>query len=354
MKKYLNDRRWRYKEKIRKVIMKKLIILSEQKSFIKKPASADCIIGQENAFLRRGNGNVEIVYKNIILKNISRLIKKIGFEPLCDGFTKKKREDGVFMYIAMNLVYLKSNRYLLKQLKKSGNQLALYIYDCWEPEFDDWQKVIDQIEPDYVFFCFRQSYEHYKDIYNCYWVPQSADLDYFKDLKSEKTRMFIQMGRVNPGIHEAILNYLKDHDLEDCYDNYVYRRKEKTALFPELPVLVSEINKTKYIVCVPKCYENFKRTGNVCGITARYFESIACKTMIIGKKPVCFDELFPSDGMIEFSEDLSDFNEKIDELENNPKKYREIVDRNYEHLMKYQTWGNRCDQILSIINKEQE
>ncbi|MCR4633452.1 MAG: glycosyltransferase [Erysipelotrichaceae bacterium] len=332
--------------------MKKLILLSEQKSFIRKPASADCIIGQENAFLKRGNGSVEIVYKSIILKNISRLIKKIGFEPLCDGFTRKKREDAVFMYIAMNLVYLKSNRYLLKKLKESGNELSLYIYDCWEPEFDAWQKVIDEIRPDYVFFCFKQTYEHYKDIYEkCYWVPQSADLDYFKDLGIEKTRRFIQMGRVNPKMHEAILNYLKDHNLEDQNDNYVYRRKEKTNLFPELPVLVREINRSKFIVCIPKCYENFKRTGNVSGITARYFESIACKTLIIGKKPVSFDDLFPSDGMIEFNEDLSDFGEKIDDLLEHPQKYQDIVDRNYECLMKYNTWGNRCDQIMSIINK---
>lgn len=330
--------------------MKKLIILSEQKSFIKKPASSDCIIGQEKAFLHRGNGNAEIKYKSLLLKNISRMTKKIGLGPICDGFTKRKIENSVFLYIAMNLVYLKSNSYLLKRLKRSGNSLALYIYDCWEPEFDDWQKVIDEIQPDYVFFCFKQTWEHYRDIYNCYWVPQSADLDYFKDLGTQKTRMFIQMGRVNPEMHEAIKGYLKNHDMSDTDGNYVYRRQKKTNLFPELPVLVEEINRTKYIVCVPKSYENFKRTGNVCGITARYFESIACKTMIIGKKPYTFDELFPSDGMLVFKDDLSDFDEQIDALENDQERYDEIVNKNYECLIKNHTWGNRLDQIMEIIN----
>ena len=331
--------------------MKKLIILSEQRSFIKKPASSDCIKGQEKAFLVKGNGRVEIFYKSLLLKNISRFTKKIGLGPICDGFTKKKHDDSVFLYIAMNLVYLKSNRYLLKELKKAGNKLALYVYDCWEPEFDAWQKAIDEIKPEYVFFCFKQTFEHYKDIYNCYWVPQSADLDFFKNLNINKTRMFIQMGRVNPPLHEAIKAYLEKHRMEDCDDNYVYRRQEKTNLFPKLPDLVREINRSKYIVCVPKCYENFKRTGNVCGITGRYFESIACKTMIIGKKPVSFNELFSEDGMIEFKDDLSDFDEVISEFENNPEKYQEIVNRNYERLMKDHTWGNRLEQIMEIINK---
>ena len=332
--------------------MKKLIILSEQKSFIKKPASSDCIIGQEKAFFRRGEGNVEILYKSLILKNISRVIKKIGFEPICDSFTRKHHDNAVFMYIAMNLVYLKSNRYLLKELKKNGNKLSLYVYDCWEPEFDAWQKVFDELKPDYIFFCFKQTWEHYKDRYNCYWVPQSADLDFFQDLGIEKTRMFIQMGRVNPQMHEAIKSYLNKKGIPDTDDNYVYRRKEKTDLFPKLPDLVREINRSRYIVCVPKCYENFKRTGNVSGITARYFESIACKTMIIGKKPVSFDELFSSDGMIEFKEDLSDFDDLIQDLENHKEKYEEIVNKNYECLMKNHTWGNRLDQIMEIVNSD--
>ena len=46
--------------------MKKLIILSEQKSFKKRPLSHDAVLGQENEFFDYGNGNVEIKYKSII------------------------------------------------------------------------------------------------------------------------------------------------------------------------------------------------------------------------------------------------------------------------------------------------
>ena len=106
------------------------------------------------------------------------------------------------------------------------------------------------------------------------------------------------------------------------------------------------------MVCIPKCYENFKRTGNVCAFTGRYYETIACKTLIIGRKPLIFDELFPSDGMIEFNDDFSDFDEKIDAIENDPERYQQIVDKNYECFMNHHTWGHRLDEMMEIINKE--
>ena len=69
---------------------KKLIILSEQKSYIKKGSSAPQVDGQERAFLKYGNGDVEIVYKNIVLKNINRVLRKLHLPLICDPFTKKK------------------------------------------------------------------------------------------------------------------------------------------------------------------------------------------------------------------------------------------------------------------------
>ena len=330
--------------------MKKLIILSEQKSFYKRPLSHDAILGQESEFLSHGKDRIEIRYKSFLLKIFNKIIGKFGFGPISESFTKKKADDSIFLYIVMHINYLHTNMHLLKNIKNSGNKLALYVWDCWEPEFDDWQAVLDDLDPDYLFFSFKQTYEHFKDRYNCYWVAQSANLLSFRNLDIPKTRKFIQMGRVNSGLHEKILSYLVRHNLEDNRDNYAYRRSDKEVLFPDLEELVREINRSKYIVCIPKCFENPKRTGNICAMTGRYYESIACKTLIIGKKPLIFDELFPSDGMIEFKDDLSDFDEKIDELENDDNKYQMLVDRNYECFMKNHTWSKRLDQIFDIID----
>ncbi len=332
--------------------MKKLIILSEQRSFYKRPNSHDAILGQEKEFLEHGKENVEIRYKSFFLKGLNRLTGKIGIKPVCDPFSGKKYENAVVLYIAMSLNYLKSNLYLIRNLQKKGNQIAIYVWDCWQPEYDDWKEVLDDLKADYIFFSFKQTYEHFKNDYKCCWIPQSANRYYFKDLETPKTRLFMQMGRVNPILHKKILSYLKKNGKPDTDENYVYRRDKTQLLFPELPELVRQINASKYMVCIPKCYENPKRTGDVCAFTGRYYETIACKTMIIGKKPLVFDELFPSDGMIEFEDDFSDFDTKIDAIEKDEERYRQIVDRNYEWFMEHHTWSHRLDKMMEIINKE--
>lgn len=331
--------------------MNKLIILSEQKSFIKKSPSAPQVDGQEKAFLKYGGENVEIRYKNLILKNITRILNKINLPSVCDGFTKRKEENAVFVFIAVNLVYLESNAYLLKELKKHGNKISAYCYDVWEPEFADWQKAFDDIGLDYIFFGFKQSYEHYKELgYNAFWVPLSGDFEIFKPTDKKKSRLFIQMGRRNDVLHEKILNYLKEHGLEDNRDNYVYRHDRNERIYPDIHELAEEIGKTKYFVCVPKFYENLRRTGNINSTICRFYEGMACKTMLVGMKSYSFDELFPYKAMISFN-DGEDFDTEIEYYESHPEEYEAIVNKNYEYIMEHHSWGNRVKQILEIINQ---
>ena len=312
---------------------KKLIILSEQKSYIKKGSSAPQVDGQERAFLKYGNGDVDILYKNIVLKNINRILNKLHLPLICDPFTRKKYDNAVIIFISVNLNYLEENAYLLKELKKHGNEIALYNYDCWEPEFEQWRKVIDDIGPEYLFFAYKLTDEYYRSKgYKSWWAPLSADYEVFNVRDVPKTRMFMQMGRFNEQIHQNILDYLSNHGLADTRENYAYRRDRNETLYPDYTELVNEINKTKYFVCIPKYYENFKRTGNVNDIICRYFEGMICKTMIIGKKPATWDELFDYEAMITFNDDGSDFDEKIDYYEDHPEEYQALVDKNYDYV----------------------
>ena len=331
----------------------KIIILSEQKSYIKKGSSAPQIDGQERGFLKYDKDLVDIKYKSLIIKNINRITNRLGFKPIIESFAKKHYSDSVFLYITVNLIYLDENAYILKELKRHGNKLALFSYDCWEPEFDDWQKTIDDIGFDYLFFGYKKSAQHFKDLgYNSYWIPLSADFEIFNDYKQDKTRMFMQMGRRNDDLHEKILNYLKENNLEDNRDNYVYRKDRGEMIYPDIHELALEANRTKYFVCVPKSYENIKRTGNISETICRYYEAMACKTMIIGMKPDTFDELFPYKAMISFN-DGEDFDEQINYYETHQDEYNEMINKNYDYIMKHHTWMDRMDRIIKIINGEE-
>ena len=329
----------------------KVIILSEQKSYIKKGSSAPQIDGQERGFLKFDENLVEIKYLSFFVKNINRILKKIGLKPIRESFLKQKYDDSVFLYIVMNPVYMKLNLDVLKLIKQSGNKLSLYCYDCWQPEFDEWQNYFDKINPDYIFFGYKKSAEHFKSLgYNAYWIPLSADFEIFNDYGLDKTRLFMQMGRRNDDLHEKILAYLKKHNLEDNRDNYVYRKSKGEMIYPDIYELAKQANKTKYFVCVPKSYENFKRTGDISETICRYYEAMASKTMIIGMKPETFDELFPYKAMISFNNG-EDFENEIDYYESHPEKYNQIIEKNYDCVIKNHSWANRMKQILEIINQ---
>ena len=109
----------------------------------------------------------------------------------------------------------------------------------------------------------------------------------------------------------------------------------------------------------PQDVRELKRKAKLCGITetavirillhgyepkekpdARFYEAMACKTLIIGYKPDTFDELFPSDAMIDLENDET-LNDVIRFFEEHPEEYQRIVDRNYDLIVKKHTWKER-------------
>ena len=123
-------------------------------------------------------------------------------------------------------------------------------------------------------------------------------------------------------------------------DNYLYEKVKGTILFPNTEDLATEIARTKYFVAAPQSKENTELTGRVSDVTARFYEAMACKTLIIGYKPDTFDELFPSDAMIDLENDET-LNDVIRFFEEHPEEYQRILDRNYDLLVKKHTWKER-------------
>lgn len=159
----------------------------------------------------------------------------------------------------------------------------------------------------------------------------------------------MQMGRKNECIHKMINEYMEEEGIENTEDNYIYERKKGDIIYQDINELVENICKTYFFVCAPQKLENSGLTGKVSDVTARFYEAMACKSLIIGFKPDTFDKLFPSDSMIEMKIDGSDFKEKINYYLTNPDKYNEIVERNYEYVMKMHRWENRLERIIEIV-----
>lgn len=333
----------------------KIVILSDRKVLEKHHVSYDTILEMENEFVQ--SKYIDMVCLKKGLSHINKIVYKLFKFRMPDIMygTKELQQANIIMYIAMGIFDLERNLETLRRLSLKGKKIVIYCFDTWESQYDRWISMFDKINPRIIFFAYKQSACYFASKYNaCYWIPQSMDKVYFYNDKEEKeiTHLFMQMGRKTISIHNWIMDYLKENKLPDVPENYVYEREKGKIIYPKTENLADNIRKTKYFVCAPQIVDNSSVTGQISDVTARFYEAMACKTLIIGFKPDTFDCLFPEDAMVTLKKDGSDFFSIIDFYESHPEEYNRIVNRNYELLMERHTWSNRLESMIEIIEKE--
>lgn len=323
-----------------------ICILSERNIKKKHHVSYDTILGMENAFDK--NKNVEIKCLSVLAHYLNAGLKRIIHKTIAFPIDLPNTHNVLF--ISMSLSTLMANRVLLRRIS-SFHRLILYCFDTWEAQYKDWEEIFRYINPDYIFLAYKASVDYFSKIFsNVFFLPQSMDEAFFFPRKGyKKERLFMQMGRKNQKIHKMILEYLHMKNIADVEENYVYEKEEGRIIYPNTNELAENICKTKYFICAPQSDENSKLTGVVSDVTARFYEAMACKTLIVGFKPNTFNLLFNEESMIEVNADGSNFAEKVDYFESHPDEYNRIVEMNYDLLMKKHRWQNRLETIVNTI-----
>lgn len=324
----------------------RFIILSERNYRRIHHVSYDTVLGMENSFVREGAIRYSL---SMPIKQVNRVLKKLKIKQVPD-FTIKCTLNDYYLFICMGIDDLERQMFTLKRISEKTHHVILYCFDTWEIQYKEWNRLFSIIKPAYIFFAYKSSKEYFQYIYNnVYFLPQSMDDSSFYPRNIPKERLFMQMGRKNTNIHKMILRYLQAHGLNDTDENYVYERECGKIIYPQKNELAMNICKTYFFVCAPKLSENPELTGNISDVTARFYEAMACKSLIIGFKSKTYDELFPSDSMIELNKDGSDFEEKITYFLNNSDAYKALVDRNYLYVSDYHRWRNRLYSILETV-----
>jgi hypothetical protein len=327
--------------------MNKLYILSDRENKKKHHVSYDTILGMENEFLE--NESTQLVQLSRGIYYTNKLLAKLIHKRIVD-FTIGRFEGQNFFYAAMSLGYLRQNAETLRYLVVSGNNVSIYCFDTWETQYVEWEKMFDYIRPTTHFFAYKQSVAYFSQKYeNVFFLPQSMDRTFFHDYSEKKSRLFMQMGRKSETIHKMILQYMDKKGLADIEENYVYEKEKGKIIYPDTKELARNINKTKYFVSAPQSLENAELTGSVSDVTARFYEAMASKTLIIGYKPQdVFDELFPYEGaMVNLEENKLD--DVVEFFERNPEEYQKQINQNYDYVMKEHTWSNRLKTIRAHI-----
>lgn len=333
---------------------KKLTILSERRLKKKHHVSYDTTLGMEDAFAAEGADIKNFSCKILYLAN--KVFRRLNIDTAIPEYSVVNKCKGQnILFIAMGYVDVFYHRKALKKAAKKG-KVGIYCFDVWESEYYIWEKCFNYIDPDFIFFAYKEACEAFgkKGKWSTYFVPQSMDERFFHERNIDKSRLFMQMGRKNMSVHNMILNYLSSHGIEDTDNNYLYSRAKDKLVCPDTNDLAENICRSYFFVCAPQSMENSKLTGKVSDVTARFYEAMACKTLIIGYKPDTYDDLFPSDSMIELDPDGSDFEEKVNLYLNDQKLYNETVERNYRLLMENHKWKNRYEAIISVYNNQED
>lgn len=324
-----------------------MAIISAQKCRRKHHVSYDTVLGMEAAFARQEGVQIRMLSPMVGLVN--KVLKKLHLpQRISDLLICRKVKEKRVLFIAMGIGDLFEYKKELCAIAKN-HELGIYCFDVWQSQYETYEKLFEDICPTMIFFAYKEACHHFSQKYTCFFVPQSMDERFFYPRDVEKTRMFIQIGRRNEEIHQMIEAYLSAHSMTQSDENYLYEKKKGCIIFPDTNDLAIGIAQTKYFVGAPQSRENKALTGDISDVTARFYEAMACKTLIIGYKPDTFDELFSSDAMVDLSENGASFDEIISYFEKNPQEYTRIVEENYRLLIQKHLWKHRYEQILSAF-----
>src|SRR5690606_35892243 len=92
------------------------------------------------------------------------------------------------------------------------------------------------------------------------------------------------------------VNFTKNNNI-----NYVYPENEN-LIFELESNLIDSLARAKISLCFPKSVTHPEIANSISKVTMRYFQSMASKSLILGKAPADMKELFDYNPVIEIDE----------------------------------------------------
>ena len=223
---------------------------------------------------------------------------------------------------------------------------VLWMYDAWEPLFDEIEKTIRAYKINLVFTASKQSADYFNTLnipnFQSHWIPEGIDVTQYQFIPyHERTTDILQLGRKWNEYHEKIKTV--ENDLV-----YQYEKKAGQIIFPTREEFLFGLANSKISICVPSNITHPKVTGAISTITNRYLQSMASKCLILGKLPHDMLHLFDYNPIIEIDEENPVT--QIESILANFDTYIPLIEKNYEVVKNFHNWDNRVTQIENFIH----
>ena len=231
----------------------------------------------------------------------------------------------------------------------------VYIYDTLEPQFNLIKKLFSNNRFNIHITSFHDAVPHLEKLTGKKWhaVEQAVPESLFTPVTPDKKMIdFSSYGRKLASFHNALLQFCKSNGL--YYDYTTHDAKHPTAPEAELYHQYAwHVRHSAFTISWPVEITNPTRAGRLHPITCRWFEALACGTVIIGRPPAnkLFDQLLHPDLVVNMDPESpkEEIFKNLDRLWENKKAYQQTAYAISLELGERLTWKNRVNRMLHLI-----
>jgi hypothetical protein len=231
------------------------------------------------------------------------------------------------------------------------SEMVPWIFDCWGPEWPEWEKLLRRHKVRLAFFTARTSLEHFTKVVpglTGYWLPEAMELSLLYPGKplAERSVHVLEMGRKLVAMHEKICEPLVKAGKKHVYDK---SGAQAAGAVRGLDELYRTMGDSAIVICYPKTLTNAQGAGGVETVTQRYLETIGSGSLVVGYCPKELEELLGFDPTVKLS-DTDPAGHMLDILANLP-TYQAQVDRARARLNEVGSFDTRAAQMLAKIDE---
>lgn len=222
---------------------------------------------------------------------------------------------------------------------------SVYLFDVWPATFPFFEYFFQKMKFRNVFLSSRAAAIYFNDRIartKFHWIPEGIDVNsYFFVDYSKKDIDILQFGRKYEDVHQDIVN---------CNEKFSYLyQKGSDKLFVTNAEFKQALARTKVSLCFPATVTHPEKAGGISTMTARYLQSMASKCLVVGMMPDEMKELFDYKPVVEI--DLDRPYKHLEDILEHYEDYRGLIERNYDCVRKFHSWGNRWQAMKEEIDK---
>ena len=226
-----------------------------------------------------------------------------------------------------------------------------WIFDCWEPQFAAWERLLIRHRVQTAFFSARQAAAYFSERIaglRTHWLPEACRPELYAGQRPliERECVVLELGRKWNRLHERIREPLARAGIRHLYSDPGGGK----MLFTDLSALISGLGNSAIMLCFPRSTTHPAEAGRIETMTQRYLEGIASGCLIVGRAPRELVDLFGFDPVVplRMDEPLQHLLEIIGQLP----QFQEQVQRAHRRLLEVGTFAQRAEAMLKVLNEE--